>query len=128
MSSVERQIRQTGALFTNGKNMLSTILVSDGSQRAPWVAGGAATGNAYFGLSTAGNAVFRDMGKLVYLPASPAAGSQVSTVLRKVQLIPQGALQSGQGVGNDAASGSYYVGYVSVGGVDGVSGGLVRIN
>ena len=127
MSSVERQIRQTGALFTNGKNMLSTILVSDGSASAPWVAGAGAISARYFGLSTAGNAVFRDMGKLVYLPASPAAGSQVSTVLRKVQLIPQAGLQTGQGVGNDA-SGSYYVGYVSVGGVDGVSGGLVRIN
>ena len=127
MSSVERQIRQTGALFTNGKNMLSTILVSDGSQRAPWVAGAAAVSAGYFGVSTAGNAVFRDMGKLVYLPASPASGSQVSTVLRKVQLIPQAGLQSGQGVGNDA-NGTYYVGYVSVGGVDGVTGGLVRIN
>jgi hypothetical protein len=127
MSSVERQIRQTGALFTNGKNMLSTILVSDGSAKATWVSSATAVTNGYYGLSTAGSAVFRDMGKLVYLPANPASGSQVSTVLRKVQLIPQAGLQTGQGVGNEA-SGSYYVGYVSVGGVDGVSGGLVRIN
>ena len=127
MSSVERQIRQTGALFTNGRNMLSTILISDGSASAPWVAGAGAISAGYFGLSTAGNAVFRDMGKLVYLPASPAAGSQVSTVLRKVQLVPQAGLQTGQGVGNDA-SGSYYVGYVSVGNVNGSTGGLVRIN
>jgi len=126
MSSVHSYIRQTNTLFTNGKDMVSTIFVSDGSTKAAWVA--TANASIQSSIRVAGNAVFRDMGKLVYLPGSPAAGSQVSTVLRKVQLVPQGALQSGQGVGNDTASSAYYVGYVSVGGVDGVSGGLVRIN
>jgi hypothetical protein len=44
-----------------------------------------------------------------------------------VQFVPQGALQTGQGVGTGSDN-LYYVGYVSVGQVDGVSGGLVRIN
>jgi hypothetical protein len=44
-----------------------------------------------------------------------------------VQLVPTGASQTGQGVGTDTG-GLYYVGYVSVGQVNGVSGGLVRIN
>ena len=126
MSSVHSYIRQSNTLFTNGKDMLSTIYLSDGTNRAPWVA--TANASIQSSIRVAGNAVFRDMGKLVYLPASPASGSQVSSIFRKVQLVPQGALQTGQGVGNDAASSSYYVGYVSVGAVDGVSGGLVRIN
>jgi hypothetical protein len=125
MSSVHSYIRQTNTLFTNGKDMISSIYVSDGSVRAPWV--NTATASLQSSIRVAGTGVFRDMGKLVYLP-SPAAGTgAVSTILRKVQLVPQGSLQSGQGVGQSSDS-SYFVGYVSVGAVDGVSGGLVRIN
>jgi hypothetical protein len=125
MSSVHSYIRQTNTLFTNARDLVSTIFLSDGATKAPWV--NTATASLQSSIRVSGNAVFRDMGKLVYLPADPAAGSQVSTVLRKVQLVPQGALQTGQGTGT-ATDGLYYVGYVSVGGVDGVSGGLVRIN
>ena len=127
MSSVHSYIRQTNTLFTNGTNMLSTIFLSDGTTKAPWVSTAAAITAGYYGVSTAGSAVFRDMGKLVYRPSPDRGLGAVSTVLRKVQLVPTGASQTGQGVGT-GADGSYYTGYVSVGGVDGVSGGLVRIN
>jgi len=124
MSSVHSYIRQTNTLFTNGKDMLNTIYLSDGSTAAPWAV--AATPSVQSTIRLAGNAVFRDMGKLVYLPSPAVGAGAVSTILRKVQLVPQGALQTGQGVGGGDAS--YYVGYVNVGQVDGVSGGLVRIN
>jgi len=105
--------------------MVSTIFLSDGATKAPWVT--TATASLQSSIRVAGTGVFRDMGKLVYLP-SPAAGTgAVSTILRKVQLVPQGSAQSGQGVGQSSDS-AYFVGYVSVGAVDGVSGGLVRIN
>jgi len=124
MSSVHSYIRQTNTLFTNGKDMLSTIYLSDGSTRAAWVA--TANASIQSSIRVAGNAVFRDMGKLVYRPSPDVGAGAVSSIFRKVQLVPQGALQTGQGIGGGDAS--YYVGYVSVGSVDGVSGGLVRIN
>ena len=124
MSSVHSYIRQTNTLFTNGKDMLSTIYLSDGTNRAPWVA--TANASIQSSIRVAGNAVFRDMGKLVYLPSPDVGSGAVSSIFRKVQFVPQGVLQTGQGVGGGDAT--YYVGYVSVGQVDGVSGGLVRIN
>jgi len=126
MSSVHSYIRQTNTLFTNGRDMVSTIYGPNGVSTVAWVA--TQTASLQSSIRVAGTGVFRDMGKLLYLPGNPASTSQVSTVLRKVQLVPQGNLQTGQGVGNDVASSAYYVGYVRVGGVDGVSGGLVRIN
>jgi len=125
MSSVHSYIRQTNTLFTNGKDMVSTIYLSDGSTRAAWVA--TANASLQSSIRVAGNAVFRDMGKLVYLPSPDVGSGAVSSIFRKVQFVPQAGLQSGQGVGT-ASDGLYYVGYVSVGQVDGVSGGLVRIN
>lgn len=125
MSSVHSYIRQTNTLFTNGKDMVSTIYLSDGSTRAAWVA--TANASLQSSIRVAGNAVFRDMGKLVYLPSPDVGSGAVSSIFRKVQLVPQGSLQTGQGVGN-LSDNLYYVGYVSVGAVDGVSGGLVRIN
>ena len=125
MSSVHSYIRQSNTLFTNGKDMISTIYLSDGTNRAAWV--NTATASLQSSIRVAGNAVFRDMGKLVYLPSPDVGTGAVSSIFRKVQLVPQGALQTGQGIGSDAG-GLYYVGYVSVGAVDGVSGGLVRIN
>jgi len=127
MSSVHSYIRQnTNVLFTNGRDMVSTIFLSDGVTKAPWVS--SITALVQSSIRVAGTGVFRDMGKLVYLP-NPAGGvGAVSSIFRKVQLVPQGAiLQTGQGTGTDV-NGLYYVGYVSVGQVDGISGGLVRIN
>jgi hypothetical protein len=123
MSSVHSYIRQTNTLFTNGKDMISSIFLSDGATKAPWVTAGAVQST----IRPVGTAVLRDMGKLVYLPRPDVGSGQVSSIFRKVQLVPQGSLQTGEGVGT-AADGLYYVGYVSVGQVDGVSGGLVRIN
>ena len=127
MSSVQSQIRQTNILYTNARPMQSSILTADGTSNVAWSFGATAATNSYYSLSTAGTAVFRDMGELVYLPSPTTAGAQVSTVLRKVQLVPQGALQTGQGVGSLDAT-TYFTGYVRVGGVDGTTGGLARIN
>ena len=125
MSSVHSYIRQTNALFTNSIDMVSSIFLSDGSTKAPWVA--TATPGVQSSLRVVGTGVFRDMGKLVYLPSPDVGSGAVSSIFRKVQLVPRGASQTGQGVGT-AVDGLYNVGYVSVGAVDGVSGGLVRIN
>ena len=125
MSSVHSYIRQSNTLFTNGKDMVSTIFLSDGVTKAPWVS--SVTTAVQSSIRVAGTGVFRDMGKLVYLPNPAGGAGAVSSIFRKVQLVPTGASQTGQGVGTDV-NGLYFVGYVSVGAVDGVSGGLVRIN
>jgi hypothetical protein len=137
MSSVHSYIRQnTNVLYTNVKDMRSAITLSDGSTASPWLTssygGGALTSGQYTStiqstLAFAGNAVFRDMGTLVYRPSPDVGAGAVSTILRKVQFVPQGVLQTGQGVGGDSV-GTYFTGYVRVGGVDGLSGGLARIN
>ena len=121
--SVERRLAQSGALYTNVKDVRTSIFLSDGTTAAPWIAVGGAPSSL---LISAGGATFRDMGKTVYIPEPAVVGSAApSTVLRKVQLVPTGAAQTGKGVGGEASG--YYTGYVRVGGVDGVSGGLVRI-
>lgn len=123
--SVERRLAQSGALYTNVKDVRTSIFLSDGATAAPWIAsvGGALSTS----LVAAGGATFRDMGKTVYLPDPTTVGSSApSTILRKVQLVPQAAYQTGYGVGSEAAL-TFYTGYVRVGAVDGVSGGLVRI-
>ena len=125
MSSVHSYIRQTTTLFTNGRDMVSTIFLSDGVTKAPWVS--SVTASVQSSIRVVGTGVFRDMGKLVYLPSPDVGSGAVSSIFRKVQLVPTGASQTGQGVGTDT-NGLYFVGYVSVGAVDGVSGGLVRIN
>jgi hypothetical protein len=122
MSSVHSYIRQTNTLFTNSKDMISSIYLSDCSTLATWVTTNTAAVRS--SLQVVGTGVFRDMGKLVYKPTPDAGNGAVSSIFRKVQLVPRG---TGQGVGT-ATDGLYYVGYVSVGAVDGVSGGLVRIN
>ena len=135
MSSVHSYIRQTNnVLYTNVKDIRTAITTSDGSTPAPWIAStsGILTSAQYTStiqstLAFAGNAVFRDMGKLVYRPSPDVGAGAVSTILRKVQFVPQGLLQTGQGVGGDSV-GTYYTGYVRVGGVDSLNGGLVRIN
>ena len=125
MSSVHSYIRQTNTLFTNGKAMQSSIYLSDCSTLAAWVT--TATPGVQSSLQVVGTGVFRDMGKLVYKPTPDAGTGAVSSIFRKVQLVPTGASQTGQGVGT-VSDNLYYVGYVSVGQVNGVSGGLVRIN
>jgi len=72
-------------------------------------------------LSNAGACVLRDMGKTVYLPAPSQVGTSavggISTILRKVQIVPSGALGS-YGVGGTftgAGVPDAYTGYIPLG-------------
>lgn len=131
MSSVDRALAQIPAnkLYINVAAIHSTIY--DGTVdeqgalvKAPWVTEVAA-------LQTAGGAILRDMGKYVYLPA-PGGASQ-STILRKVQLVPSGALGY-FGTGGDAGTATeYFTGYISLGGQtyaggQGVQTAVARLN
>jgi hypothetical protein len=114
MTSVERSPAQVPAnkLYINIGAIQSTIYdgTVDGQGalvRAPWVTQVGA-------LSTIGSVVLRDMGKYVYLPA-PGGASQ-STILRKVQLVPNGS-QGYYGTGGAAGTTTeYFTGYINLGG------------
>jgi hypothetical protein len=67
-------------------------------------------------LSTAGSAILRDMGKTVYLPAGRTSAN-VSTVLRKVQLIVPGVNVGGDVDTTGAGAGDYLTGYIQMGGL-----------
>jgi hypothetical protein len=87
-------------------------------------------------VSIPGAVVLRDMGKTIYVP-DLASGANVSTILRKVQLVPAGALGvygTGAGTGNAAPGGpqEYYTGYIRLGGStygdgDGLATAVARI-
>jgi hypothetical protein len=92
-------------------------------------------------LSTTGAVLLRDMGKTVYLPSSttPTAIGAQSTILRKVQLVPSGIHgyygtgAAASGTGSAGASGEYYTGYISLGGLtygggNGVPSKVARLN
>jgi hypothetical protein len=95
-------------------------------------------------LSTAGACILRDMGKTIYLPSPSVvpvgAVGGISTVLRKVQLVPSGARGSyGTGGGGTNVSGSggavpdYYTGYIQLGGLtygggNGTAARVARLN
>jgi hypothetical protein len=95
-------------------------------------------------LSTPGAAILRDMGKTIYLPSPTAvpvgAVGGISTVLRKVQLVPSGALGSfgtgGRGTNVSGSSGGvpdYYTGYIQLGGLtygggNGTAARVARLN
>jgi hypothetical protein len=133
MTSVERYASQVpvNALYTNIVASQSSIFAADGLTKSTWVVNVGA-------LSTAGAALFRDMGKTVYVPdpTVPAAVGSQSTILRKVQLVTgyygTGAANGGAAPG---AAGEYFTGYIKLGaqtyggGGDPVgSGGFVRAN
>lgn len=111
MSSVERAPAQIPAnkLYITVGNCSSTIYTATGTL-VPWFS---TTG---LNLSTAGAAVFRDMGKTVYLPDPTVASSSgsISTVLRKVQLVTNQPVGTGANADSAAAgaAGEYYTGYV----------------
>lgn len=118
MTSIERSLAQIPAnkLYINVGPIQSTIYDGVGvaaSNVAPWVTQVGA-------LSTAGAVVLRDMGKYVYLPGSTSGGASQSTILRKVQLVPEGSQgYYGTGAGTGALPGSateYYTGYIVLGG------------
>jgi len=79
------------------------------------------TGPVATALQTPGACILRDMGKTVYLPAPSAVGTSavggISTVLRKVQLVPSGAAGS-YGTGGPITVGGVpdaYTGYIQIG-------------
>jgi hypothetical protein len=90
-------------------------------------------------LNTAGSAIFRDLGKTIYLPSPTitpvGAVPGISTVLRKVQLVPTGTLGT-FGVGGPASGleSDYFTGYIQLGGLQQGGGGngmiskFVRLN
>jgi len=89
-------------------------------------------------LSTAGAAILRDMGKTIYLPSPTAvpvgAVAGISTVLRKVQLVPTNGVSSlgSYGTGGSYAVGGvpdYYTGYIQLGGLTygGGNGSAARV-
>ena len=138
MSSVLAQKAQVPAnkLFINIAGVQSSIVDTNLSS-VSWV------GNSFTvvgSLSTPGAAVFRDMGKTVYLPDPTTASSAngQSTILRKVQYIPSGTNGVYGTGGSSNASGAagvpeYYTGYIRLGGQTygggtGIPTGVARLN
>ena len=138
MTSLQRDPRQVpvNALYTNITDCRSTIFTATGGV-VTW------TGQAAHlypnNLSSIGGALFRDMGKTVYLPdpTVPASVGSQSTIMRKVQLVTgyygTGAASTGNGAAG--ASGEYFTGYIKLGGQTyggggdpTGSGGFVRAN
>ena len=130
--SVAREFSQVPAnkLYINIASVASTIVDANLSTCA-WVTGKTA-------LASAGQAVFRDLGKTVYLPdptnGNASIGSQ-STILRKVQWVPSGAAGS-YGTGTQTPTGTtteFYTGYIQLGGQtygggNGVPTAVARLN
>lgn len=119
MSSVPRRPSQipVNALYTNIVDVRSTIFTADGLNKAGWVT------SPGLGLSTIGGALFRDMGRTVYVPdpTVPASVGSQSTILRKVQLVT-GYYGTGAAAGAAApgatgtGAGEYFTGYIKLGG------------
>lgn len=109
----------TNALYVASAAHPSSIKDATGAASPSWVTAA---------LCAAG-AVYRDMGKTVYLPAptTPSAVGAQSTILRKVQLVPAGAAGlNGTGGAAGAAGSEFFTGYIPIGGQTyggGVGGG-----
>jgi hypothetical protein len=119
MSSIPRHQSQlaTNALYVNIAACQSSIFDMTGA-RANWVTA-PGVGNAGGALTAAG-AVFRDMGKTVFLPnlGLPSGVAHQSTILRKVQFVPQGNLgfYGTGGPSSGDGTGEFFTGYISLGG------------
>jgi hypothetical protein len=142
MTSLQSRYDQlpSNKLYVNIGAIQSTITDSNLSTVA-WVTGVGA-------LSTAGACILRDMGKTIYLPSPTqvpvSAVGGISTVLRKVQLIPSGTASGGGGAygtggrgtnvsGSGGAIPDYYTGYIQLGGLtygggNGTSARVARLN
>jgi len=138
MTSLQSRYDQlpSNKLYVNIGAIQSTITDSNLSTVA-WVTGVGA-------LSTAGACILRDMGKTIYLPSPTqvpvTAAGGISTVLRKVQLVPSGSRGSyGTGGAGTNVSGSggaipdYYTGYIQLGGLtygggNGTAARVARLN
>ena len=116
--SASRNSRQVtaNALYVNIAACQSSIYNETGA-RATWVP--TAGVGAASGALTAAGALFRDMGKTIYLPApttASAVGAQ-STILRKVQYIPSGVLgYYGTGGASGTVGSEFFTGYIQLGG------------
>jgi hypothetical protein len=115
MTSVERFPSQipVNALYTNIVDCRSSIFDVTGLSVAGWVT------TPGLGLSTVGGALFRDMGKTVYVPdpTVPASVGSQSTVMRKIQMVT-GYFGTGAAPSGVAAPGGaleYYTGYIKLG-------------
>jgi hypothetical protein len=104
----------TNALYTNIVDVRSTIFTAAGVA-VTW------TGAVPFpaSLSTIGGALFRDMGKTVYLPdpTVPATVGSQSTIMRKVQLVTgyYGTGAAAAGTAAAGGAGEYFTGYIKLG-------------
>jgi hypothetical protein len=140
MTSVQSQYSQvqSNKLYVNIGDARSSIFTSTGTTVVPWVNNLGVQGQ----LSTTGSAVLRDLGKTLYLPSPTAtpvgAVAGISTVFRKVQLIPTGnagALGTfGTGGANAGTDIDYFTGYIQLsalqqgGGGNGAPIKFVRLN
>jgi hypothetical protein len=133
MTSVTSAYSQvpSNKLYVNLTAAQSSILTSS-LTNASWV-------NLVTALSTPGTCILRDMGKTLYVPSpsrvAVGAVPGISTVLRKVQLVPTG-LQGTFGVGGAYAGTEtdYFTGYIQLGALQQGGGGngapvsFVRLN
>jgi len=133
MTSLQSAYSQlpSNKLYVNIGAIQSTITDSNLSSVA-WVTSVGA-------LSTPGACILRDMGKTIYLPSPSVTPTStrggISTVLRKVQLVPSGARGS-YGTGGAYSVGAvpdYYTGYIQLGGLtygggNGTSAAVARLN
>ena len=121
MTSLQRDPRQVpvNALYTNITDCRSTIFTATGGV-VTWTGQAAHLYNN--NLSSVGGALFRDMGKTVYLPdpTVPASVGSQSTIMRKVQLVTgyygTGAPATNGISGSPGSTTEYYTGYIKLGG------------
>jgi len=139
MTSVTSAYSQvpSNKLYVNLVAAQSSILTSS-LTIATWV-------NSVGALSTPGAAILRDMGKTLYVPSpsrvAVGAVPGISTVLRKVQLVPCGGTNFSGTQGTFGVGGSYagtetdyFTGYIQLGALQQGGGGngapvsFVRLN
>jgi hypothetical protein len=141
MTSLQSRYDQlpSNKLYVNLAAIQSSITDSNLSS-VSWVTNAGALGQ----LSTAGAAILRDMGKTIYLPSPTnvptSAVAGISTVLRKVQLVPSGGAGSygtgGAGTNSSGSGGAvpdYFTGYIQLGGLtygggNGTAARVARLN
>jgi hypothetical protein len=140
MTSVQASYDQvpSNKLYVNIGSVLTQVYTS--SLGTPtWISNQTNTSTISTALGTAGAAIFRDMGKTLYVPSPTftpvSAAGGISTVLRKVQLVPTGT-NGTYGVGGPASGleTDYYTGYIQLGALQQGGGGngapsrFVRLN
>lgn len=99
MTAYLTNYKQTSAMYINIASVINKIYDETGNPIA-WALENSDISGI---LTTAGAAVFRDMGKVIYLPS----GCGESRILRKIQYVT-----------SDCTSPAYeaYIGYISIGG------------